>query len=57
MKEQIKILLELLYEKGNIDALTEYGRGMKDILDLIESEDGYGIDDIINELKKEIKNV
>lgn len=55
MEKQIKTLLDLLYEKDDIEGLTQYEEGIKDILDLIESKDGYGIDDVINELKKEIK--
>jgi len=51
MEQQIKILLKLLYKKYDNDDLSQYEEGMKDILDLIDAKDGYGIEEIIEELK------
>lgn len=51
MEEQIKTLVSLLSKKYYEDDLTQREEGMKDILDLIYYQDGYGIDAIIENLK------
>ena len=53
MKTQIELLLKLLYEKDDRCGLTQYEEGIKDVLDLIDSQDGYEIDEMIKELKDE----
>ena len=51
MREQLKELLNFLSDKNDKNDLTTYEEGMLDLLGIIIDEDGYALDEIIQEYK------
>lgn len=53
MEAQLKELLKLLDSKHDNDELSQYEDGIRDMLDAIVSQDGYRIDELIEEVAGE----
>ena len=52
IERQLIELLNVLCDKNDKSGLTQYEEGIKDILDLINDYDGYGIDAMIEDVKR-----